>query len=174
MCYLTLSGVRSYVQGMTTNNAGAVDWVLCLAWSMGYAILTALVGLTAVNAPVTFGCIKLDFGKAKPHRWVGKCRTCRKAHRVDGALARGWLVNHEEQIVVSGSRCYCTGGQGTNATVIFVTCSCETRVKLQRVFDGHKHGRERHECNAKCLASTGPSCECKCKGANHGSSAAAA
>lgn len=25
-----------------------------------------------------------------------------------------------------------------------------------------------HECNAKCVSATGPACECKCRGANHG------
>lgn len=25
-----------------------------------------------------------------------------------------------------------------------------------------------HECNAKCLASKGPNCECSCAGKNHG------
>lgn len=31
-------------------------------------------------------------------------------------------------------------------------------------------GREetRHECGPKCMAATGPNCECRCKGANHG------
>jgi hypothetical protein len=28
----------------------------------------------------------------------------------------------------------------------------------------------RHECNAKCLASTGTACECSCGGKNHGAS----
>lgn len=28
----------------------------------------------------------------------------------------------------------------------------------------------KHECNAKCLASKGPSCECSCAGRNHGKS----
>jgi len=30
-----------------------------------------------------------------------------------------------------------------------------------------------HVCNAKCLASTGPACECSCGGKNHGASHAA-
>jgi hypothetical protein len=28
----------------------------------------------------------------------------------------------------------------------------------------------KHKCNAKCLASKGPQCECSCGGANHGGS----
>jgi hypothetical protein len=29
---------------------------------------------------------------------------------------------------------------------------------------------EKHKCNAKCMASTGPACECSCGGKNHGGS----
>jgi hypothetical protein len=31
----------------------------------------------------------------------------------------------------------------------------------------------KHVCGAKCMASTGPSCECSCGGQNHGASHAA-
>lgn len=146
------------------------DWVLCLAWSLAHAVLTALVGATAVNAAVTYGSIRINLNVGTANRWVGNCKTCRKAHRVDGFLARGRNVVADEQIVVSGNRCYRTADHGSNATVLFVSC-CQARVKLQRVYDSSKPNRPRHECNAKCLASTGPACECKCKGANHGAGA---
>jgi hypothetical protein len=148
-------------------------WVIVLSWSLGHAILTALVGRTAVKAMVTYDAIRLGFGSPVAHRWVGRCKACRKAHRVDGVLATGRTDKHDEQIVVSGTRCYRTACHGSDATTLFVSC-CDARVKLQRVYDDHKPNRPRHECNAKCLASTGPACECKCKGANHGSSAVAA
>lgn len=36
-------------------------------------------------------------------------------------------------------------------------------------FKGDLRGvRQRHECSDKCMASTGPNCECKCEGLNHG------
>jgi hypothetical protein len=166
---------------MTTNNA-AVDWGIVLAWSLGHAILTALVGHTTVNAAVTYDTIRLGTGANAAHRWIGRCKACRKAHRVDGVLATGRTGKQDEQIVVSGARCYRTADHGSNATILFVSCCTsvsgqqriEWRVKLQRVYDDHKPNRPRHECNAKCLASTGPACECKCKGANHGRSTAAA
>jgi hypothetical protein len=49
----------------------------------------------------------------------------------------------------------------------FVTCpECQSlrRVKVSRVagLDSSK------ECNARCTGATGPSCECKCRGENHG------
>lgn len=37
----------------TTNT---IDWVLCLAWSYGHTILTALVGHKAVNAAIRSSC----------------------------------------------------------------------------------------------------------------------
>lgn len=153
---------------MTTNNT-AVDWVLVLAWSLGHAILTALVGRTAVNAAVTYDQIRLSSSASQvSHRWVGACKACRKAHRVDGILATGWRKGHGcDQIVVAGSACYVTANHGTNPVSLWVPC-CSARAKLSRVYDSHKPNRPRHECNAKCLASTGPACECKCKGANHG------
>ena len=152
---------------MANNNA--VDWAVALAWSLGHAILTALVGRTAANSAVTYDTIRLDLGRRPAQRWVGRCR-CRKARKVEGLMARGVIKGNEDQVVVSGRLCYRTSNNGTNPTVLFVSCDCGGRAKLQRVSDSHKPGRPRHECSAKCLASTGPSCECKCKGANHGAS----
>jgi hypothetical protein len=150
------------------NSPHSVDWVLALAWSLGHAILTALVGRTAVNAALTYDAIRLELGgRHAVQRWIGRCSKCRKGHRVDGALAIGRKGGHDEQIVVSGALCYRTADQGGNPTALFVSC-CGQRLKLSRVFDGHRPGKPRHECNAKCLNSTGPACECKCKGANHG------
>lgn len=158
---------RPHSGHMTTNNS-AVDWVVALAWSLGHAILTALVGRTAVNAAVTYDTIRLDLGRRPAQRWVGRCK-CRQAHKVDGVLARGIRASRaEDQIVVSGALCYRTAGDGANQTALFVNCACGQRARLERVFDSHKPNRPRHECDAKCMASTGPSCECKCKGANHG------
>ncbi len=82
-------------------------------------------------------------------------------------LARGRRSGCDEMVVVSGARVYRTADHGSNPTVLFVSC-CDGRVKLQRVYDDARPGRQRHECNAKCLASTGPACECKCRGVNHG------
>lgn len=150
------------------NTATSVDWILALAWSLGHAILTALVGRTAVNADVTYETIRTT-GSRSPaaYRWIGRCKTCRKAHRVDGMLATGRDGRRHDQIIVAGTDCYMTSCNGTDPTSVWVPC-CATRAKLSRVYDDHRPNRPRHECNAKCLASTGPSCECKCKGANHG------
>lgn len=155
------------------NTTPMVDPLLCIAWSIGHAILTALVGHTAINVDITYDAIRLNLVRGKDSRWIGRCKTCRKAHRVDGVIAIGRTSKHDDQIVVPGTRCYRTADHGSNPNALFISC-CETRVKLQRVYDDAKPSKPRHECNAKCLASTGPACECKCKGANHGSSASAA
>ncbi len=151
-----------------------IDWVLCLAWSLGHAILTALVGRTAVNAHVTFDAVRVT-GSRRPEacRWVGRCKACGTSRRIDGFLAYGRERNADLQIVVAGASAYLTACNGTDPTTLWAPC-CDKRVKLSRVYDSHKPNRPRHECNAKCLASTGPACECKCKGANHGRSAVAA
>ncbi len=152
-----------------TTNLNRIDWVLCLAWSLGHAILTALVDRTAVNAfAVTYEQVRLDYGARQTHRWVGGCKKCGKGHRVDGILALGHDGRRVDQVVVSGTKLYLTGCNGTDPTILSVAC-CDGRVKLQRVYDSHKAGKPRHECNAKCLASKGPACECKCGGKNHGS-----
>lgn len=150
-----------------------IDWALCLSWSLGHAILTALVRSTAVNAAVTYDAILLELVAAPTRRWVGRCKACRKAYRVDGALARGRRGGCDEQVVVSGARLYRTAEHGSNPATLFISCCDAHRVKLDRVYDDAKSG-PRHECNAKCLASTGPACECRCRGQNHGAGAAVA
>lgn len=147
----------------------STDWALALAWSLGHAILTALVGRTAVNASVTYDAIRLALTPPRAERWVGRCAKCRAGIRVDGVVAVGRRTGHDDQIVIAGTRCYRAAEHGSNPTVLFVACRCGEGVKLQRVFDNAKPNRPRHECSAKCLNSTGPACECKCKGANHGS-----
>lgn len=151
------------------NTLTRIDWILCLAWSLGHAILTALVGRTAVNSAVTYDVIRLNLTASTiAYRWVGACKACRKARRVEGVLAIGRKDSRDEQIVVSGTSGYRTAEHGSNPTVLFVSCACSQRVKLERVYDAVKPGKARHECGARCQNSTGPACECRCKGANHG------
>lgn len=47
--------------------------------------------------------------------------------------------------------------------------TCGLKIKSRSIVD-YATGREetRHECGPKCMAATGPNCECRCKGANHG------
>lgn len=48
-----------------------------------------------------------------------------------------------------------------------VKCVCGRLVSLLPVLGKYVAGKV---CNAKCMAATGPSCECSCAGKNHGAS----
>jgi len=106
-------------------------------------------------------------------RYVGKCRECGAARKLEGVLCTGRRGAYSDQVVVTAAgavhRC---GDNGSNVTIAHVRCG-DHWCKVTAVYDAHKPSsrKPRHECNAKCLASTGPSCECKCRGANHGASA---
>lgn len=51
----------------------------------------------------------------------------------------------------------------------FPFCGCGLKLKTRQITD-YATGRDetRHECGPKCMSATGPNCECRCKGANHG------
>jgi hypothetical protein len=101
-------------------------------------------------------------------RWVGRCKSCKIVHRVEGLIGHGWHGNRAESVVLTAEGTVYRGAdQGAHTTVLFVACG-NHRAKLERVYDDSKPGKPRHECNAKCLASTGPACECRCRGRNHG------
>lgn len=97
----------------------------------------------------------------KTARYFSKCRACKKAHVRDFLTLGG----NRLPIVVS----FQGWDSIWNATLL---CACGAPVSrnwkaLKGTFSA------KHECNAKCLASTGHQCECSCGGKNHGSSVAA-
>lgn len=49
---------------------------------------------------------------------------------------------------------------------ICVACRGCGRARRARAVQGRYSAK--HTCNAKCLSSTGPACECSCGGKNHG------
>lgn len=53
-----------------------------------------------------------------------------------------------------------------------IDCRGCGRAKVVRAVAGKIS--ERHVCGARCMASTGPNCECSCGGQNHGASFATA
>lgn len=92
----------------------------------------------------------------KPARYIGRCRYCKVRHsalmlaevRVTGKqYAEGDIAAH---ILSNG--------------IVYYPC-CGYDVPLRQVVG--KFSTE-HKCGARCLASTGPSCECSCGGKNHG------
>lgn len=86
---------------------------------------------------------KGDEMKTLRSNWIARCasKACKATHRVDaGTTVAMW--NGKPAL-----RCAC--GSSMIAKLITGT-----------VTD--------HECDDRCLAATGPACECSCGGANHG------
>lgn len=51
-------------------------------------------------------------------------------------------------------------------SLLHVACG-DHRAALRLVHEGRKASK--HECGARCTSATGPQCDCRCRGANHGS-----
>jgi len=58
-----------------------------------------------------------------------------------------------------------TADQGTSVSRVWAPCG-DHHLALSRVTEGKKASK--HECGARCTSATGPNCDCRCKGANHG------
>ena len=98
-----------------------------------------------------------------PRRYTGKCRHCGRPLSI--LAARAALVvdgHHTTGYVDERGR---TWKQGRNTLMPVVVCPCGAQATLMEVAGTFDPGKE---CNARCMASTGPSCECRCAGLNHG------
>lgn len=73
----------------------------------------------------------------------------------------GWGKDTTSVYYDKDGECGCIGE-------IVVSCRGCGRSRRARLVAGRYNPK--HECNAKCMASKGPSCECSCGGKNHGSS----
>ena len=127
--------------------------------------------------------IRLEPGH-KLERWIGRCGVCRAAVRLEGYAVQAtplvWVANE-------GFRASTRGFDGTTAILdtdgkvhttrvlssheavsVAKRCGCLGYAVARRVFDGGKPDSKRHTCDSKCTNATGPSCDCKCRGANHG------
>lgn len=125
--------------------------------------------LAAENTNRSFE-ISTDVRPTAQHRFIGRCKACGKAHKIEGVVfqAPDARTNAAFFVVLStDDRVYAAADLGTNPYKVTVRCG-DHWIALRRVVEGKKNSK--HECNAKCMASTGPSCDCRCKGANHGSS----
>jgi hypothetical protein len=110
----------------------------------------------------------IPYKDGSPVRFLGKCRRCKKLHKVEGVMEvekhypkmRGRLGAHRVEVWkgkwVLTVRCECRDGTVTND---------HTLVQLDKVFST---GNVDHECSARCVNATGPACSCKCRGKNHG------
>ncbi len=133
-----------------------------------------------VNAPTRgFETITTDRSSATEHRWVGRCKKCKTAHQLNGHLAMARAGKHSFGAIVTRDGVYMQDDNGSNCTKVTIPCYGGGRgtpdaksghwCRLQRVFDDGRADSKRTTCGARCLSSTSPSCDCRCRGANHGS-----
>lgn len=100
----------------------------------------------------------------KTTRYMAKCKACNcvtstlATHEGHGFFDMGAMFYDEK------------GESGVFGNLVIRCRKCS---KARRAVSVRGKFSAKHECNAKCLASTGPTCECSCGGKNHGASYAA-
>jgi hypothetical protein len=92
-------------------------------------------------------------------RYFGKCRTCKKTTVRDFDTVGG---NRIPVVTVNGKQ----EDIFNAASMGLMKCSCGGYITSWKGLKAKFSAK--HECSAKCLASTGPNCECSCRGKNHG------
>lgn len=106
-------------------------------------------------------------GSDVAHRFVGRCKKCGTGRQITGRVLVGRSVTRNNQVLLApDGALYTVGDLGTNPYKIWVRCG-DHHVALARVTEGTKNSK--HACGARCTSSTGPNCDCRCRGANHGS-----
>lgn len=131
---------------------------------------------TATMAPGQLNRYRGAFRSAGPaRRWIGRCR-CGAGLKLEGeplADAKG-----DAAVLGADGLIYTTRVLNTHE-VVLVRHACTENVYSDRgmagrwvfcrpVVDGGKPDSKRHTCGARCTNATGPSCDCRCRGANHG------
>lgn len=96
-------------------------------------------------------------------RWIGRCKVCGATLKIEGRVA---TATHGEVAVIAAEGVYTTRCIG-DASLVLKRCACGKFCMLRKVTEGKKNSK--HMCGSKCTSATGPNCDCRCKGANHGS-----
>ena len=95
-------------------------------------------------------------------RTLGRCATCKFAHRVDVTTKRvQWVTDAGRP---GGFKSIETPGVEDWNGRLFTRCICGGSVELK----GIRGFASTKKCDARCLNAVGPDCECSCVGANHG------
>jgi hypothetical protein len=109
---------------------------------------------------------------------IYNCKHCKMGRRVDYPLGSSGSGAHRinsegKQIPAGVYITRCGGGKPTEygGDVEFGICSTCHKMMSFGALKGYYS--EQHICDARCMASRGPNCECSCGGKNHGSSWAA-
>lgn len=91
------------------------------------------------------------------------CKTCKISTRLPEGMTIDWQEVHPWAYTGEWTR--------SRQTRQWVRCSgCNKVMTGQRIVGRYS---DKTECGDKCTSATGPACECKCKGENHGIGAAA-
>lgn len=99
-------------------------------------------------------------------RWVGRCKGCRSGVKLDGTPLHD--QRGDAAVLGADGLVYTTRVLNTHE-IVLVSHQCGRWVFVRPVFDGGAPTSKRHQCGARCTSATGPSCDCRCGGANHGS-----
>lgn len=135
---------------------------------------------TATMAPGQINRYRGAFRSAGPaRRWIGRCR-CGAGIKVEGEPL--YDAKGDAAVLGSDGLLYTTRVLNTHE-VVLVHHRCDAAAAGRRgddwkpwrwvfarpVVDGGKSDSKRHVCGSRCTNATGPSCDCRCRGANHGS-----
>ena len=103
------------------------------------------------------------------------CKKCKVGKRVEyafGSQRNGFYrVDASNKPIMSGIYIQaCGGGKPTVYGGDIEMGVCPSCHKMMDYGVLNAHVVPEHKCDARCMASRGPSCECSCGGANHGAS----
>lgn len=108
------------------------------------------------------------FEVTSPARFIGRCKSCKGVARIEApevgrrkvSLGYGRTETRIDRVTPNGARV-----EGYDR--FFLVCLCGRHVEFRKIRGVFS---ERKQCNARCMSSHGPSCECSCAGENHGAS----
>jgi hypothetical protein len=103
---------------------------------------------------------------AGQHRLIGRCKKCGKTSKLEGEIliARAPGI-HDYVVRDQYGILWTTAEHGSSTTKVWAPCG-DHHLALLRVTEGRKASK--HECGARCTSATGPNCDCRCRGQNHG------
>jgi len=109
---------------------------------------------------------------------IYNCKRCKVARRVEYPInpRKGYFMRQDSNGKMVDSSVWiesCGGGYPTEYggdTEMGICPNCHKLMK-PGILSGHV--APEHVCDARCMGSRGPNCECSCGGANHGKSWAA-
>lgn len=141
-------------------------FLLALARSYHHGVLRCVVA--GAGVPVgNGGAVATVLAHPRPIKGnlVGRCKKCKAGACYTGAvrvLATFEIdgASRQDDVAVVGDRILLPSMEGGFRT----RCGCGNGITVRSV-----EGKfTAHVCNAKCMGSTGPACECSCGGKNHG------